>query len=618
MSTSEELEHIALLAEVDALTNQLQDWIADAPEWTPASHSRALLATLLDRVQTLRIRLETPLIVATYGGTGTGKSSLVNALAGSEVSASGRQRPTTVTPTLLLHQDLEPDALGIDLESFHVRPVDSPALRDFVLIDCPDPDTSDAATAGSNLEILRSVLPQCDVLIYTSTQQKYRNARIVEEFGGESSGCHLVFVQTHASLDSDIREDWKACLSDDFTVPDMFFVDSVDALARQQEGKPPTGEFARLLDLLGTELSSARRVQIRRANLIELLHEALTVCQSDYSRQLPAVHALQEALTRQQAALRETLTAQLCDQLLVNRSLWERRLLSSVTDKWGFSPFSAVLRFYNGIGGYIASLTFFRARTSVQMALIGAVQGARWIKERAAEQEAESSLARISSFGISDNLLQESRMVIAGHVREAGVTIDSADERRDLSDLRKRAATLEEQFLGDASCAVDDTIEDLARARSGLCTRLIYESMLMVYILFMLGRVGHNFFWTTFLGPATGMMESKEELLSVDFYIPALLFLIIWSGGLVVAFTMKLRRGLTSRVQECAQTMADSRLMHGLFPRLEQTCRRIEADSDRLTQLAERTNTFRSTLAGSGSGFLGARRVRSAETSTES
>lgn len=609
MSTHEELEHIALLAEVDSLTQQLQNWISAGPEWKTATHSRSLLSKLLDRVHTLRIRLETPLIVATYGGTGTGKSSLVNALAGQEVSASGRQRPTTVTPTLLLHRDIEPDALGLNLEGFRVEHVDTPALRDFVLIDCPDPDTSETASSGSNLEILRSVLPHCDVLLYTSTQQKYRNARIVDELGGAAAGCRLVFVQTHAALDTDIREDWKTCLDADFTVPDMFFVDSVDALARHQAGSPPTAEFARLLDLLSSELGTSRRVQIRRANLIELLQEALSVCKDNYDRDLPAVHALQETLNQQRAALRETLTRQLCDELLVNRSLWERRLLSSVTDKWGFSPFSAVLRFYNGIGGFIASFTFFRARTSAQMALIGAVHGARWMKGRAAEQEAESSLARVSSFGISDDQLQESRMVIAGHVREAGVTIDSAEERNDLTDLRRQAATLEEQFLGDASRSIDETIEELAQARSGWFTRLTYETLLMIYIAFLLGRIGYNFFWTTFLGPATGAMASKEELLRVDFYIPALLFLVIWSGSLVAAFTMKLRRGLTSRVQEFAQAMADSRLIHGLFPRLEQTCRQIEADDAELAALSSRTSDFRAKLASGDSGFLGARKV---------
>lgn len=608
MTAHEELEHIALLAEIDGLTDRLGRWIEDCPDWETARRCRALVRRLLERVNKLRIRLESPLVVATFGGTGTGKSSLVNALVGQEITQAGRERPTTRTPALLIHPSVEPEALGMDLSAFQVKQIDNPVLRDFVLIDCPDPDTSEAASQGSNLALLRQIVPQCDVLLYTSTQQKYKSARIIDELSDAAAGCRLVFVQTHADLDTDIREDWQSFLSPGYEVPDMFFVDSVRALKEQSEGKHPTGEFGRLLDLLGSELSTAKRVEIRRANLIELLQEALTVCRSDYDAGLPAVKALSDTLDEQRTRLRETLTQQLCDELLVSRGLWETRLLGSVTDKWGFSPFSAVLRFYNGIGAFIASFTFFRARTSAQMALIGAVQGARWVKSKAEEQGAESSLERLSTFGISDQLMQESRMVVSGHIHAAGIGSETFEDRRDLTDLRQQAASMEGRFLGDASRVIDETIESLATASTGWFTKLRYEFMFLAFVAFLLGRVGYNFFWTSFLGPATGM-ASKEDLLSVEFYVPALIFLVIWSGLLVAMFTWRLRRGLTRRVEQFAQSMADSRLLHGLFPSLENTCSDIFRDSQTLSTLLDQTTSFRNALASQSSVFLGSRRM---------
>jgi hypothetical protein len=129
-------------------------------------------------------------------------------------------------PVLLVHSDFETSALGFDLSQFQVKKIDSPVLRDLILIDCPDPDTSEGADSGSNLARLRSILPHCDVLLYVSTQQKYRSARISEELADAAAGCRLVFVQTHADQDSDIRDDWKRSLSPAYQVPDMFFVDS--------------------------------------------------------------------------------------------------------------------------------------------------------------------------------------------------------------------------------------------------------------------------------------------------------------------------------------------------------------------------------------------------------
>ncbi len=608
MTQNPQLDHIAVLAEIDGLVSRLNRWIADCPDWDSGHRCRALIQRLMDRVENLRFRLESPLVVATFGGTGTGKSSLVNALIGEEVTPAGRQRPTTKTPVLLLHPDMEIEVLGLNLDHFLLKRVSAPVLKDIVVIDCPDPDTSETASTGSNLALLREIAPHCDVLIYTSTQQKYRSARVIDELGDVAGGCRLVFVQTHADRDSDIREDWKTRLATGYEVPDMFFVDSVRALSEQREGRTPSGDFGRLLQLLTNQLGASRRVEIRRANLIDLLQEALTRCRAEYDITLPKVRELQSQLETQRGQLKSTLTTQLCDELLVNRNLWERRLISAVTDMWGFSPFSSVLRLYNGLGAFIASFTLFRARTSAQMALIGAVQGARWMKSRVKEQEADSSLERLSTFGISDQLLQESRMVISGYVRAAEINRDEGQDRRDLTELRRQAASLEGEFLVDARRSVDELIDELATKNSGRLIRAWYEALFLLYVVFLLGRVGYNFFWTTFFGPMFGFHEHEAELLKVDFYVPALLFLVIWSGILVTAFTWRLRKGLTRRVRDFAQAMADSRLIHGLFPSLEETCRQIESDSDRVTALLDQTTSFRHNLATSTAGFLGGRR----------
>ncbi|MEZ6145018.1 MAG: hypothetical protein R3B91_06215 [Planctomycetaceae bacterium] len=115
-------------------------------------------------------------------------------------------------------------------------------------------------------------------LIYTSTQQKYRSARVVDELAEAATGCRLVFVQTHADLDEDIREDWREHLSGRYEVPDVFFVDSLRALEEQRQGHRPTGDMGRLLDFLSRQLASSERVTVRRANVVDLLDAGLERC----------------------------------------------------------------------------------------------------------------------------------------------------------------------------------------------------------------------------------------------------------------------------------------------------------------------------------------------------
>jgi hypothetical protein len=241
------------------------------------------------------------------------------------------------------------------------------------------------------------------------------------------------------------------------------------------------------------------------------------------------------------------------------------------------------------------------------MALIGAMQGARWVKSKVEENDADSTLERLASFGIADQQLQEARMVVSGYVHSAGIQAEDFSDRRDLSALRRRAAQVEGQFLGDARRAIDQLIEELAEQH---CTKLIqyrYEGLFLLYVTFLIGRVGYNFFWSSFLAPILGARAEAEPLLAVDFYIPAVLFLVLWSGLLVMIFIWNLRQGLSERIYQLAQSMVETRISEGLFPALEATCHEIAQEDRSLTELLEQTSRFRRHLAES-TAFLGSQR----------
>tara|TARA_R110002095_G_scaffold208540_2_gene194325 strand:- start:168 stop:2015 length:1848 start_codon:yes stop_codon:yes gene_type:complete len=598
MPTSE-LAQIEMLASVDNLIHQLKLWSEQKTDWKTAQQCQAVIHQLLPRLDMLRVRLESPLVIATFGGTGTGKSSLVNALIGSYCTTSGRQRPTTMEPVLIAHPDTDLDRLGLDLSQFHVEQKKLDQLRNIILIDCPDPDTSEVADEAGNLTRLQQIIPLCDILLYTSTQQKYRSARVSDELKEAAVGRRLIFVQTHADLDEDIREDWRQQLSRQFDVPEIYFVDSVRALEDQLADRPLEKEFASLQNVLSTQLGKSERLQVRRANLLELIQNAIDHCSHKISVALPAIRELESFLKEQQVSLTSQMSQELRKELLISRNLWERRLLSCVSDSWGFSPFSTMLRVYNGLGNFIASASLFRARNSAQVALIGALQGARWIGNRHKEQAAEDRLNRIGSFGLDDNRLRESQLLIDGYTQAAGLISNQNHLSGSLEKLQTEAAYVEEQFLTDAGTKIDGIITKLAYKNSGWFTRFLYETLFLSLVIYALVRIGKNFFYDSFM--------DERNILAIDFYVTAGVIFLIWSGFLVMMFTRKLKRGLEDEINQLSDELAKAKLAHGLFPHLEQACQQAHTLQHSLERMGGETRQLRNEIASSR--ILGAWKV---------
>ena len=589
-----ELAQLELLAQVDELVGKLGSWSTEPSDWEPVQQSQALVKRLLSRLDPLRARVEAPLVVATFGGTGVGKSSLVNALIGREVTSAGRQRPTTTLPIVLAHPqtDLSHYQLPVASEAgeLHIVRADTPLLRDIVIIDCPDPDTSENETVSSNLARLHRLLPFCDVLLYVGTQQKYRSAKVSDELLQAASGCRVVFIQSHADLDSDIRDDWRKQLSPKFQVADMFFVNSKQAMQEQQSGVRPTGEFGRLIDLLMQELSATQRVRIRRSNLMGLVHEVLTHARDLLTSHAPQVERLQQALADQRHRATERMSVRLQEELLVSRGLWERRLLGQVTEMWGVSPFASVLKIWHSQASLLASFSLMRSQTTAQMALVGLVHGTRWLTSQQQEQEAERRLESLSSLGLTDSELREAQIVISGHVHSAKLNRPLQDASS-FDTLRHSAADIQVEFLTDAASRIDELILDAAKRNSHWFTRFSYEIGFLLLPGFLLYRAGRNFFYDSFW--------LEKPLLDTNFYIPAALFLACWAGAFVMSYTSRLRRGLTKRIETLARELASAKTSAGLFPDLEHRCSEYTYHRHRLDQFSSSLDSIRQHYAAS-------------------
>lgn len=116
-----------------------------------------------------------PLVVAFFGGTGVGKSTLLNRFAGETVARTGIERPTSREVTIYVHRSVELNQLPKDfpVDKVNIRQHQDQTRRAILWIDMPDIDSVEA----SNLEIVRDWLPYIDVLLYVVSPERYRDDR---------------------------------------------------------------------------------------------------------------------------------------------------------------------------------------------------------------------------------------------------------------------------------------------------------------------------------------------------------------------------------------------------------------------------------------------------------
>lgn len=197
------------------------------------------------------------LVVALAGGTGSGKSSLLNAIAGTTVTASGPIRPTTSTAVAWAPRTPEPgivrllEDMGITDVFFHDE------STQLTILDMPDTDS----VISAHRAVFQDLLPRVDAVVWVVDPEKYNDRLLHHDYLAPLSDYADQFLFVINQIDRLSPVELDAVIAD---FADRLRLDGIrDALIVPTAADPTDGDVrgvANLMKELDARLDAKRIV----------------------------------------------------------------------------------------------------------------------------------------------------------------------------------------------------------------------------------------------------------------------------------------------------------------------------------------------------------------------
>ncbi|SER68060.1 GTPase Era [Corynebacterium cystitidis DSM 20524] len=178
------------------------------------AEARAIVAQLDDYILPRLANIDAPLLAVVGGSTGSGKSTLVNAIVGKQVTTAGVIRPTTRQPVLVanpadqewfnsphvlpgLAREQGAPAANAEATSLRVTTTDS-LDQGLALLDAPDFDSID----DKNRALASQLLAAADLWVFVTTPARYAD-QLVWNFLNDAAGRNIEVIVILNRVDED-------------------------------------------------------------------------------------------------------------------------------------------------------------------------------------------------------------------------------------------------------------------------------------------------------------------------------------------------------------------------------------------------------------------------------
>ena len=279
------------------MSNQLQQLQHSLLEWANSASTLGWLST--DKIDSLQ-QLSTatpgdlfdaknrPLVAALFGGTGVGKSTILNRLAKDDIARASAARPTSTNITAYVHSSIAVDHLPDEfpMQRMHTAIHQNNRYQSVMWLDMPDFDSAEAG----HRELVTQWLPHIDLLVYVVSPERYKDDqgwRLLLEHGAKHA---WLFVINHWDKgDERQREDFKNILNNaGFDQPHIFCTDSSGA----SNDKNNSDEFSKLETTIDSLADAQLVSQLEKRGIVKRV-EQLASQASSMQNQLGTSEQLQ-------------------------------------------------------------------------------------------------------------------------------------------------------------------------------------------------------------------------------------------------------------------------------------------------------------------------------------